>query len=237
MICRQAVGERNLERCVEWYSPTLSVTHQDSLTFNPPSPIKLHKIIKRQWIYEWHEWLHYSDVTSTSMRLKSLGIWLFVHYFDQDDNTGNIKAPNYWLFMRGNHMGPIYSTHIRPAMRKAFPCHHIFLITHLLVAQLVKLRMMDLLDWELIKSYIIYNLQKMINDACIVAPILQQRHYQRTTSCCITLTHWGRDKMAATFQTTFSSAFSWMKMFEFRLKFHLSLFLRVQFTIFQHWFR
>ena len=38
-------------------------------------------------------------------------------------------------------------------------------------------------------------------------------------------------------QTTFWGAFSWMKMFEFRLKFHWSLFLRVQLTIFQHWFR
>ena len=36
---------------------------------------------------------------------------------------------------------------------------------------------------------------------------------------------------------TFCSAFSWMKMFEFQLKFHWSLFLRVQLTIFQHWFR
>ena len=51
------------------------------------------------------------------------------------------------------------------------------------------------------------------------------------------LTHWGRDKMAAIFQTTFSNAFSWMKMFEFRLKFHWSLFLWFQLTIFQHWFR
>ena len=51
------------------------------------------------------------------------------------------------------------------------------------------------------------------------------------------LTHWGRDKMDAISQTTFSSAFSWMKMFEFRLKFHWSLFLRVQLTIIQHWFR
>ena len=50
------------------------------------------------------------------------------------------------------------------------------------------------------------------------------------------LTHWGRDKMDAISQTTFSSAFSWMKMFELRLKFHWSLFLRVQLTIFQHWF-
>ena len=51
------------------------------------------------------------------------------------------------------------------------------------------------------------------------------------------LTHWGRDKMAAIFQMTFSSAFSSMKMLEFRLRFHWSLFLRVQLTIIQHWFR
>ena len=51
------------------------------------------------------------------------------------------------------------------------------------------------------------------------------------------LTHWGRDKMAAIFQTIFSNAFSWMKMYEFRLKFHWSLFLRVQLTISQYWFR
>ena len=48
------------------------------------------------------------------------------------------------------------------------------------------------------------------------------------------VTHWGRDKMATIFQTTFSNAFSWMKMFKFRLRFHWSLFPRVQLTIFQH---
>ena len=34
------------------------------------------------------------------------------------------------------------------------------------------------------------------------------------------LTHWGRDKMDAISQTPFSSEFSWMKMFDFRSKFH-----------------
>ena len=55
--------------------------------------------------------------------------------------------------------------------------------------------------------------------------------------CDAMLTHWGRDKMAAICQTTFSNAFPWMKMYEFRLKFHWSLFVRVQLTIYQHWFR
>ena len=44
------------------------------------------------------------------------------------------------------------------------------------------------------------------------------------------LTHWGPDKMASIFQMTFSKAFSWTKMPEFRLNFHWSLFLRVQLT-------
>ena len=51
------------------------------------------------------------------------------------------------------------------------------------------------------------------------------------------LTHWGRNKMDAISQTTLSNAFSWMKMLEFRLRFQLSLFLRVQSTIIHHWFR
>ena len=41
------------------------------------------------------------------------------------------------------------------------------------------------------------------------------------------LTHWGRDKMAAIFQTTCSNAFSWMKMYELWLRFHWSLFPRI----------
>ena len=37
-------------------------------------------------------------------------------------------------------------------------------------------------------------------------------------------------------QTTFSNAFSWMKMIEFRIKFHWNLLPGVQLTIKQHWF-
>ena len=46
------------------------------------------------------------------------------------------------------------------------------------------------------------------------------------------LTHWGQDKMAAISQVTFSNAFSWMKMYEFCLRFPQNMFLRVQLTIF-----
>ena len=43
----------------------------------------------------------------------------------------------------------------------------------------------------------------------------------------ITLTYWGQDKMAAISQTVFLSAFSWMKTFEFEIKFHRNMFLMV----------
>ena len=50
------------------------------------------------------------------------------------------------------------------------------------------------------------------------------------------LTHSGRDKWPR-FPDDFLNAFSWMKMNSFRLRFHWSLFPRVQLTIFHPWFR
>ena len=55
-------------------------------------------------------------------------------------------------------------------------------------------------------------------------------HYDVTVMHCLSmapsiLTDWDRDKMA-NILTTFSSAFSWLKMCKFWLKFHWSLFLR-----------
>ena len=44
----------------------------------------------------------------------------------------------------------------------------------------------------------------------------------------------GLKKMATIFQTIFSNTFSWMKIYEFWLRFHWSLFVRVQLTTFQH---
>ena len=53
----------------------------------------------------------------------------------------------------------------------------------------------------------------------------------------LVLKHWGRDKIVVNFLTTFSNALSWMKIYKFRLRFHLRLFPRAQLTMFQHWFR
>ena len=51
------------------------------------------------------------------------------------------------------------------------------------------------------------------------------------------LTHWGLVKIVAISQTIFSNAFSWMEMYEFRLQFSWSLFLRFELAISQNWFR
>ena len=56
-------------------------------------------------------------------------------------------------------------------------------------------------------------------------------------ACRLYLTHWGRDQIDTISQTIFSNVFSRLKMNEFHLGFHRSLFLRFELTIFQHWFR
>ena len=54
-----------------------------------------------------------------------------------------------------------------------------------------------------------------------------------SSAMLLTSTHWGREQIDTISQTTFSK----MKMNEFRLGFHWSLFLGFELTIFQHWFR
>ena len=77
----------------------------------------------------------------------------------------------------------------------------------------------------------------MLGGSYLANTMAARESFQYEDPLWVHLTHWGRDKMATVSQTTLSNAFSWMKMLEFRLRFHWSLFLRVQLTIFQHWFR
>ena len=76
----------------------------------------------------------------------------------------------------------------------------------------------------------------VLNNRCMMVHVVVIFPYGRQGSVC-PISHWSRDKMAATSQTIFWNAFTWMKMCESRLRFHWSLFLRAQLTIFQHWFR
>ena len=57
-------------------------------------------------------------------------------------------------------------------------------------------------------------------------------HVYRCGSIQVILTYWGHNKMDAISQMTFSNAFSWMvHVYTFWLRFHWSLFPRINFTI------
>ena len=110
----------------------------------------------------------------------------------------------------------------------------------------INLRILTTWDWVASFASILYNLtQRYI---IVMAPwrntlkdpsnnpyirCLQNLDQGGTSS----LTHLGRYKMAVIPRTTFSNAFSCTKICEFWLKFHWSLFLTIQLTIFLHWFR
>ena len=68
-------------------------------------------------------------------------------------------------------------------------------------------------------------------------PILLSADLNQTMKILSWVIHWDLDKMATNFLTTFSNACSSMKMYDFLLRFHWSLFPGVQLTEFQHGFR
>ena len=82
--------------------------------------------------------------------------------------------------------------------------------------------------------------QEMAWQPCSIKSLPETMTYFTDTCASTGLNHLTRlplNKMAATFQTIFSDAFLWIKSFVFWLKIHWSLFLGVQLTIAQHWFR
>ena len=71
-------------------------------------------------------------------------------------------------------------------------------------------------------------------------PLSEPMMVSSLTHICVTRPQWVntlRSRKNGRQFADFSNAFYWMKMFVFWLKFHWSLFLRVQLTIYQHWFR
>ena len=54
---------------------------------------------------------------------------------------------------------------------------------------------------------------------------------------CEEFNTWRPRRVAAIWKKIFSKAFSWMKICELRFKFHWNLFIRLELTIFWHWFR
>ena len=124
---------------------------------------------------------------------------------------------SYWEFLFRSNKASLYS------WIQLYLTQHVLELTYIILGQMVmRLSIFIMGIPTLIRRHICIMRALMYSVECIFNRIL---------------THWGRDKMAAVFQTTFSNAFSWMKMYEYWLKFHWSLFLRVQLTISHHWFR
>ena len=68
-------------------------------------------------------------------------------------------------------------------------------------------------------------------------PLSEPMMVSLLTHICVARPHLPLGKMAAFPQTIYSTAFSRMRSVVLWLKFHWSLFIRVQLTITQHWFR
>ena len=136
-----------------------------------------------------------------------------------------------WInFVRPKCINCVYIYHIR---------YHVIVVFSSRAIATIKLQ--NYCCWP--QMYFLYETDpiQLSFSLCIVTrssvAIMLSTHVSNCLWINASLTHWGRDKMAAISQTTLSSAFSWKKISAFRLKFHWSLFLRVQLTIFQPCFR
>ena len=124
----------------------------------------------------------------------------------------------------GNSPGPVNSPHKGPVTRKMFPFDDVIMwsSTYGLIA------ICPVIMLEINKLYATLP-QRSQDKQCGSSDKGQGDHTWRINTL--------RPRQKDISQTTSSSAFSSMKMFEFRSNFQRSLFLRVQLTIFQHWFR
>ena len=162
-----------------------------------------------------------------------------------DPPGGRFKNPYELLNLRALKISMLYKSHIFQCMSKIFCVEfqrvplkfHAKYLTHTLKDKsFMKHWNFNIRALRVKSSYAFLKRPPVSVEICGVPEPATQKicHYWLQYIC---LTHWGWDKMAAISQTTLSNPFSWMKIFEFRSKFHWSLFLRFQLTIFQHWFR
>ena len=77
--------------------------------------------------------------------------------------------------------------------------------------------------------YLSYKIRKIVPDQDEL-----NRHWCNASLAASLLKHWDRDKLLDILLTTFSNTFPGMKTFEFQIKFHSDMFLRVQLTLCQH---
>ena len=91
-----------------------------------------------------------------------------------------------------------------------------------------------MLSQTLDRKQLIHGFLVLFIFTCIHTHIRKGIQWWRVSCCINTLRP---RQMAAIFQTTFSNAFYWMKMFELWLKCHWGLLTKVKLIIFQLWLR
>ena len=168
--------------------------------------------------------LHYNDVILSAMasQITSLTIVYSTVYSRRRSKKRQSSAS--LAFVTGIHRRPVNSPHNRPVTRKMSSFDDVIMRTFDNIFQINLIGKRPILSCKT-------DMKIMGNQSreCILLVISTTKQTQ--------LNSLRPRQMDAIFQTTFSNAFSSMKMYEFLLKFHWSLFLGVQFTIFHHWFR
>ena len=164
-------------------------------------------------------WQYTCRITMASRRFKPPSTRLLVQQ-PACVNKKNVKAPHYWPFVRG-----MYSHYKDSVMRTASPFYNI--ITSHFSSQFFSLVIRSTnrgTTWWIVPRRVINH-----NGAFDASPNASLPHYCahscQWTICIFNiltptqndphLTHWGQDKMAAIFQTTFSNGFSSWKCMNF----------------------
>ena len=180
-----------------------------------------------EYIPAYHDWPFMGESTGPSQRTNNAET-VFMSWRKHSDTTGN----QHWILVL--YRQPSGIVECKPAVMGHIWCKQGGMQAY---NSYMCCCLISKTDW-------LYDLHKHANTILITNEFIKFVHHQwphglfyKRYTLNQYLTHRGRDKMAAISQTTLSSAFSWMEMFEFRLKFQWSLFIRVESTIFQHWFR
>ena len=113
-------------------------------------------------------------------------------------------------FARGIHRWPVNSPHKWPVSRKMFPFDDVIMVNDAFPISMACFR--DFIHWNSCK--VPYDTNAKTTD-WTEYQVSYRLH--PLSSWCITWfsTHWGRDKMAGIFQTSFSNVFSWIGIYDF----------------------
>ena len=157
-------------------------------------------------------------MSAIASQITSLTIVYTTVYPDADQRKHHSSAS--LAFVRGIHRGPVNFPHKCPVTRKMFPFDDV-----IMVKEVPGLNQLNL------------SVECLLMACQRQEPSIRQAWYWAISIFVVRLTTFRRRQNDRRFQTIFAKTFSWLRMYEFRSRFHWSLFLRVQLTIFHHWLR